>query len=195
MANEAEKALAYFQDAWDVLDDMDSHCLILEPETINPTIMSRRIALARPKNSSVALDINPANPRTRPEMRFFGPESVVRPLKQAAIMSSINWNSSMTVRENLEQILDIEFMLPRSEDPRKTQAEDTLMTDCGICYSSRSVTGSLIDCNCDNTLCARPFHRACLVEWLTSVPSSHHSFNTVFGECPYCSAQISASLS
>ena len=65
--------------------------------------------------------------------------------------------------------------------------------------SSTASTGlvplqELPDRVCDNAKCARPFHRPCLSEWLRSAPNSRQSFNTVFGECPYCSTAISVSI-
>ena len=42
---------------------------------------------------------------------------------------------------------------------------------------------------CDG--CAKPFHQACLAEWLQALPSTQQSFNRLFGECVYCSKPIS----
>jgi E3 ubiquitin-protein ligase FANCL len=44
--------------------------------------------------------------------------------------------------------------------------------------------------NCDNVGCGRPFHSACLREWLQATSTTRQSFDTLFGACPYCSAPI-----
>jgi len=61
--------------------------------------------------------------------------------------------------------------------------------ECGICYSFR-LENNVPDKVCDNPKCAKPFHRQCLSEWLRAIPSSRTSFDTIFGECPYCTNQI-----
>ena len=87
--------------------------------------------------------------------------------------------------------------------------------ECGICYAYRlSVGGALPEIVCDNSHCGQPFHHPCLLEvytpsfspcsyvtsleahpmggsifllqWLRGLPTSRMSFNTIFGECPYC---------
>lgn len=47
------------------------------------------------------------------------------------------------------------------------------------------------DVNCSNPHCGRPFHRSCLISWLRAVTDTRQSFNTLFGQCPYCTAPIS----
>ena len=87
--------------------------------------------------------------------------------------------------------------------------------ECGICYAYRlSVGGALPEIVCDNSHCGQPFHYPCLLgvytplfspcwyvtpleahpmggsvfllQWLRGLPTSRMSFNTIFGECPYC---------
>jgi E3 ubiquitin-protein ligase FANCL len=66
----------------------------------------------------------------------------------------------------------------------------TIADDCAICYAAR-MDGALPDRVCDNVHCSKPFHRACLFEWLRALPRAQQTFDTVFGVCPYCSADIS----
>ena len=54
---------------------------------------------------------------------------------------------------------------------------------------------NLPDKVCDNLHCARPFHIACLHTWFKSLPSTRQSFNTIFGNCPYCSTNLSIDVS
>ena len=46
---------------------------------------------------------------------------------------------------------------------------------------------------CDG--CSKPFHKACLCEWLSALPSTRQSFNRLFGECPYCSRPVTVEAS
>jgi len=84
--------------------------------------------------------------------------------------------------------------------------------ECGICYSYRlpvadkkeapgaastggGEQGEMPDRMCDNAKCGRPYHRACLVEWLRAIPNTQQSFNTLFGKCPYCQSPITVDAS
>ncbi|KAH9380237.1 hypothetical protein HPB48_022148 [Haemaphysalis longicornis] len=60
---------------------------------------------------------------------------------------------------------------------------------CGICYSY-FLEGHIPDTLCQNTHCSKPFHQACLAEWMRSLPSIRQNFDMFFGECPYCSEGV-----
>eukprot|EP00903_Cladosiphon_okamuranus_P010479 g9915.t1 len=51
--------------------------------------------------------------------------------------------------------------------------------------------GAIPDRVCDNAKCRRPYHPKCLFVWLQGLPTSRVSFDTIFGQCPYCSDPIS----
>lgn len=51
--------------------------------------------------------------------------------------------------------------------------------------------GAIPDRVCDNVKCRRPYHPKCLFVWLQGLPTSRVSFDTIFGQCPYCSDPIS----
>ena len=81
--------------------------------------------------------------------------------------------------------------------------------DCGICYSyqlynnNNNINNEIISNNnknninnipdiiCNNEKCGKSFHTVCIIEWLTSIPTSRTSFGTLFGTCPYCQEAIS----
>ena len=55
--------------------------------------------------------------------------------------------------------------------------------ECGICYTLRlGDDQALPDKVCDEPRCGKPFHRACLSEWLRSNPTTRQSFDTLFGK-------------
>uniref|UniRef100_A0AAY4E5L4 RING-type domain-containing protein n=1 Tax=Denticeps clupeoides TaxID=299321 RepID=A0AAY4E5L4_9TELE len=92
-------------------------------------------------------------------------------------------NPDCGVLQNLKDVLEIEFPSPA------THEKSSLSTECGICYSFR-LESAIPDQVCNDPRCGQPFHQACLYEWLRGLPTSRQSFNTVFGECPYCSKPI-----
>jgi E3 ubiquitin-protein ligase FANCL len=69
-----EAALEQYQDVWDVLDDLDIHTWVLEPERPTRDMAMRRIAIG--KHCSMQLDLDPAHPRAVPEVRILGADSV-----------------------------------------------------------------------------------------------------------------------
>eukprot|EP01027_Heterolobosea_sp_BB2_P011504 GEZU01016744.1.p1 GENE.GEZU01016744.1~~GEZU01016744.1.p1 ORF type:complete len:153 (+),score=10.88 GEZU01016744.1:140-598(+) len=140
----------------------------------------RRIGIGN--HSSLQIELDPLCPRGVPECRFLGADSVVVPLRDKLNQNILaQWDYTDTPRNNLQRVLGIEF--PR---PKEALKED-FSVECGICYSYR-LNNQIPDKVCDN--CCMPFHRVCLFEWLRSVPSTRQSFDTLFGNCPYCSASI-----
>ncbi|KAJ2585740.1 hypothetical protein H4R99_008643 [Coemansia sp. RSA 1722] len=94
------------------------------------------------------------------------------------------WSSSRSARDNLQDILGISLPESQSFDQSEIKLE------CGICLSY-DLDGDNPDQICTNDICARPFHRRCLIQWLTSKDDTRQSYNTYFGKCPYCKSSIS----
>jgi E3 ubiquitin-protein ligase FANCL len=172
------------QDFFVVVEDLDSNTWILEPE--NPTLAHcmRRIGIGN--HSSIQIEINPHHPRSPPEVRFLGADSVIAPLRQNYNKNHHLWDQRSLLRGNLERTLGITFPQRKNID----QDEGDMSEKCSICYSYR-LEMKVPDKVCDNAKCCRPFHSQCLAEWLRSIPKAHQSFDTIFGTCPYCSSAIS----
>ena len=64
--------------------------------------------------------------------------------------------------------------------------------ECAVCYMY-DLDGCVPEIACDG--CSKPFHKACLYEWLSALPSTRQSFNRLFGECPYCSRPVTVEAS
>ncbi|CAL8462800.1 g2333 [Coccomyxa elongata] len=197
-----EDAIASLQDLWACLEDLDREAWVLEPE--NPTFadVSRRVALGG--HCSLLLTLDPARPRARPsDIRFMGSEAAAGPLHaRLHAADAAPWDAARLPRENLERVLQMK--LPT----RSTSALDDISGDCCICYAYRhrrapadqpssggDSHGEVPDQSCGNPQCARLFHRSCIREWLLALPTSRRSFNTLFGECPYCSQPITVTVS
>lgn len=204
--------VAKYQAFWDVLDDLDAKTCVLEPHRPTRATGRRRIALE--KHASIQIEVNASHPRAICDLSFFGNDATVAPLRERWSEGVFQWDEALPLRENLEAILDVEF-------PSPTQAKtEEFAVECGICYCYRlevvgdeadedngvdvSMTaGSVAAANasartiipdklCENGKCSRPFHEKCLFDWLKALPTARQSFNTVFGECPYCREAVSA---
>ncbi|KAJ1989735.1 hypothetical protein H4R33_001962 [Dimargaris cristalligena] len=203
-----------YQDAWDVLDDIDRDLWVLEPRDQLYGTMTRRIALEQ--LCSLELTIDPQAPLDRPRLRLYGTDVYLQPLRQrlrnpapttmtgTPVGTGRNeWGdgsksdkAEFSLRRNLECLLGIK--LPSKRSGNATEAGDLgeteeFSTECGICYSYE-VKGVVPDQLCQNPKCHRPFHHQCLVDWLRADPSSRQSFSIIFGDCPYCSEEMSVSM-
>ncbi|XP_024362240.1 uncharacterized protein [Physcomitrium patens] len=185
-----EQAAEKFQDFWIVMEDIDKHVWVMEPEHPSRSNCFRRIALGG--HCSLCITVEPLSPRVLPEYRFFGSDTSVDPLRQRMSSNMDCWRMERLVRENLEDLLDVTFPSPQDSN------RDDVSSECIICYSYRlldgkegaSERGSVPDRVCDNGSCGRPFHTSCLAEWLRSLPTTRQSFDVLFGSCPHCSHPI-----
>ena len=128
-------------------------------------------------------------PASLPELHFLGAERALAPLRAALNANLGRWVQSRPVRTNLEDVLETKF--PPASQATAEGAED-FAVECAICYTYR-LDGAVPECACDG--CGKPFHRACLGEWLRGLPTTQQSFNRLFGECPYCSRAITVEAS
>mmetsp|Transcript_47957 Transcript_47957/g.94170 ORF Transcript_47957/g.94170 Transcript_47957/m.94170 type:complete len:278 (+) Transcript_47957:32-865(+) len=196
--------LDQFQDFWRVTDDWETHTWVLEPAKPSRSQCMRRIAVG--KAVSVSVDLDPLHPYALSQCKFFGPETAVEQLEQKLQQNLHLWRSPdstlttgvglglqqadegqqeafsrpVTPRENLETVLEIQFPQPSKINKEEYNIE------CGVCYTFQ-LGQEVPDSVCDNTKCARCFHRSCLYDWLRALPTSRQSFGTIFGNCPYCS--------
>ena len=94
------------------------------------------------------------------------------------------WRHGRSARLNLEAVLKIQF--PRPQEATAADAEQYAV-ECAICYSYH-LDGAVPECACDG--CSKPYHKACLAEWLRGLATTQQSFNRLFGECPFCTHPI-----
>lgn len=186
VARQHRDAVERYQAFWDVMDEFDSRCWVLEPAGPSRAVASRRVAVAR--HASLHVEVDPAQPLAVCECRFLGAEAAVGPLRSRLNERLFAWDAAATPLANLQRLLGVEF------PPPTTATREEFTVECGICYSYR-LDGAVPDRVCDNARCSRPFHCACLFEWLKALPDSRQSFGTVFGNCPYCRHPVTVSLS
>ncbi|KAI2500485.1 FANCL C-terminal domain [Fragilaria crotonensis] len=184
-----------YQNLWNELDDLDANVWVLEANTNNRSVCHRSIYLSNSAKLIVSLDRT--QPRTRPtKVQFLGSHGSV----YYEMFQSYSWDEERSVRHNLETCFGKSLARPTNdeEDSNTMMNATTTTFDCGICFGSTKETSTLDGdecCDCENPKCARPFHNACLEKWLTSLPTSRISFDTMIGSCPYCKDPIAVQMS
>jgi E3 ubiquitin-protein ligase FANCL len=165
---------------WSILEDFDTNTWVVEPEAPTLSCCMRRIALEN--FAFLRIELNPMEPMKVPEFNFLGIDNVVVPFRQKLFANLSSWNNSQFPRQNLERLLEITF-------PTKNRQSKEMSIECGICYSYR-FDNMVPDFVCQNVSCGKPFHQKCLSNWLLLTPETHTTFNTIFGNCPYCGSSI-----
>ena len=183
---QAQQWLTEYNAFWSELDDFDANTWILEPVRPSRSDTLRRIALRR--HCSVEIQIRPDRPRDVCGCTFIGPENIVAALRDAFHSGQRTWDTSVTVRTNMETILGQVFPSPA------TSSKSDFSVECGVCYAYRLEDGVgggtlLPDTTCES--CGQHFHASCIGEWLQALPSTRRSFNVLFGSCPYCTKPLS----
>ncbi|XP_064603043.1 E3 ubiquitin-protein ligase FANCL-like isoform X2 [Liolophura sinensis] len=180
-----QQCLTSYQDFWDQVGEIDKQTWVLEPE--KPTFSARHRRIVLSTSVSLQLSVEPDHPRQLPDCRFLGSEQAIQPHQDSFNRNLHLWDESVSLLANLQILLEQQF-----PSPTTSRKEDFSM-ECGICYAYRLGT-DIPDKTCDDVRCGQPFHTTCLYEWLRGLPSSRQSFNTVFGECPYCSKPITVKM-
>ena len=164
---EAEK----YSELLDVLDDIDTHCCVLEPRQPTFAVTSRRIALQRMCSICIDFPEPTKNPRGLCNVRFLGPPNLLQPYQHSLQEKAQLWNASgSSVRENLQLVLGALLPPPRAgthsrnggsgvgQDTKRVRSEKDgdesvatagaaaeeeaeFVTECGICYAFNSSDG------------------------------------------------------
>jgi len=170
---------------WEMLEDLDKNTWVLDPIDNLKSTLYRRIFIG--KHICIQITLSLDHPKSMCECEFFGAESSVSSLRENYHRGFLSWNTCISVRENLEKILDIEF-------PLKTIETTHMQDECGVCYCVQlpSETGQVLfpDKICENEKCRKCFHVSCLNEWLRALTTTHYSYDSIFGKCPYCEERI-----
>ncbi|XP_061197369.1 E3 ubiquitin-protein ligase FANCL-like [Saccostrea echinata] len=175
-----------YQDLWNNLGELDQKTWVLEPD--NPTFAATNRRIAISASASVQIAVDPKHPCTLPEIKFMGSNQATNPLRENMTSNLHLWNENDSILTNLSTVLNVAF--PSPSDSKK----EDFSADCGICYSYR-LGMEIPEEVCNDSRCGQPFHQTCLIEWLRGLPSCRQSFNTIFGECPYCGTPITVKMS
>lgn len=189
-----QKHLEKLRDFWSMMDNLDKSLWVVDPRNPSRAATHRQINIGN--DCFIMLFFDAYDPKSLPECRFLGSDSMVTCLRKVWRRNCKKWMKENTVAENLTSIF--EFELPGPPDIQKNDQQ----LECGICYAQYLPTdeelgaksGSGTDHACDNTNCSRAFHSVCLAEWLRSLSTRRQSFNVLFGNCPYCSEPVAVKI-
>ena len=179
-----EVGLDKFQALWVLLDELDKNSCILDPVNPSRADTHRRIALGG--HACAQLTINPLLPAAIPQCVFIGADSVIGPFQQRMAEQAALWDVKKPLHVNLQEILGTQLPPPTAK-----QVEDCSV-ECGVCYSYM-LDDTPPTQACNNQHCGQVYHLSCIVDWLQALPDCRRSFDTIFGECPYCSNVMSVS--
>jgi len=210
-----ESELERLQRFWDLFDELDASAWVIEPTAPSRSCTYRRVALG--SHATLVLKIDPVDPGVLPEIHIMGADRAVDPLLGALRANRGKWQPHCSLKTNLESVLDTTLPSKHADgDAEDASLAGDAGAACAICYNYRrpggesaaapeeghmvvdgggpgdedSGTGEVPEVYCDNAACGKPFHKACLREWLTAEPSTRQSLGTLFGACPYCTAPI-----
>nr|SVE92719.1 EOG090X0G12 [Megafenestra aurita] len=178
-------AAEQYQEFWQVMEELDNQCWVLEPENPSKCDTYRKISISA--NVSLKIDIDPNHPRYFPSITWLGSETAIISLREKVLDRLEVWDNELPIHVNLERLLEITLPL---KDNLETKLENHEVTCC-ICYSER-LNGQVPSRTCDNSQCGQSFHTYCLYEWLRNlIQTTRKQGNKVFGTCPYCEQPIS----
>lgn len=176
-----QETVEQYQVLWNVLDEIDGTCWVVEPEPFTRNALHRRVVLK--EDVSLVVTLDPAQPTSLPRCRFLGSAKSIQPLQNLLDEKADQWDPEVGVVENLSSLLDLEL-------PGKPDSDGSAVSiECGVCYCY-DMEGQIPEISCNNETCRQLFHVECLVEWFRGLPNVRQSFGTVFGECPYCSKSM-----
>ncbi|KAJ2503466.1 hypothetical protein GGH96_000256 [Coemansia sp. RSA 1972] len=158
-----EQRCEQLKECWDLLDDIDSTLCVLQPRHPKRHELWRRIAVT--DLATALIDVSPD--RSFPKITVYGPRSITIPLNTKAKNVRTLWSTSQPARQNIESIL--QCTLPHA------LFDHDIKLECGVCFAFTS-DGETADQVCANDVCAQPFHRKCLVQWLTAKEDTHFWF-------------------
>lgn len=186
--------LEKLQDFFSIMDDIDKKLWVVGPIQPSRATSFRQINLGN--DCFIMLAINVSDPRSLPECRLLGPETITDKMRKTWRRNCNRWTKDKSIGENLENLM--ETSLP---GPRQSTMEDQ-QVECGICYAHclpindelGAKSGSGSDYTCDNSSCSRAFHSVCLGDWLRSITTTRQSFDVLFGNCPYCLGPVAVKV-
>nr|GMC64035.1 E3 ubiquitin-protein ligase FANCL isoform X1 [Ipomoea batatas] len=182
------------QPFWSTMDEIDGSLRVFDPKHPRLATSYRQIDIGN--DCYIILSIDPDDPKALPECHFIGSDSEVNILHGMWRRNCQRWIKDKPFAENLVNLLKIQLPGPPDEQKSEQQSE------CGICYAPYlpiddelgTKSGSGTDYTCENNNCSKAFHSICLADWLRSITTTRHSFDVLFGNCPYCSDPIAVKI-
>ncbi|XP_030752976.1 E3 ubiquitin-protein ligase FANCL [Sitophilus oryzae] len=174
------------QPFFDIMDELDEHCTILDPERPVRKDYYRRIWLG--ENVSATITVDPYNVHLRPDVRFLGPSRLVKNYGIKLNENFSKWDCQQGFLYAVQLLLGLESF-PKRLEKKKSVGILVEYGECSICFSLR-LDNKPPDIICPNKSCEKFYHNRCIYEWLVSLDSKK-VFNNISGSCPSCEKIIS----
>lgn len=173
------------QPYFDVMEEFDRSCTILDPEKPRRQDAYRRIFLG--ENISTVITVDPYNIFMRPDIKFLGPDRLTEPFSTRLNENLGNWVCQNDIFQGVLDMLGLE-QFPQCQTTKK--GVDLLVEygECSICFSLR-LNEKLPEIICTNKSCEQFYHNQCLYDWLVSL-NAKRVFNNISGNCPNCEKTI-----
>jgi E3 ubiquitin-protein ligase FANCL len=180
-----QKCEAYFA----ICEELHEHAWVLEPQSMQFSVVKRRLALGNHCSVELLLAVHDPG-STVPNLQFLGPSHALSPWKDAWEKNKSKWLDKSL--DGLSFLQKLSSLLEQSVPTRQVlEKEETL--ECAICYGIY-VDEQLPEVICENSHCSRAFHQDCIGTYFRSGSETRQSFDTIFGECPYCTAPMSVKV-
>jgi len=174
------------QPYFDVMEQFDQNCTVLDPEKPRRQDSYRRIWLG--ENISMIITVDAYNIFLRPDIKFLGPDRLTEPYSTRLNENLDSWVCQNDIFQGVLDLLGLE-----SFPIRQTSAKEVNLLveygECSICFSLR-LNDKLPEIICMNKSCEQFFHNQCLYEWLIAL-NAKRILNSVSGKCPNCETLIS----
>lgn len=176
---------------FNLMDDFDKSCHILDPIPQNRRYNYRRIWLD--ETLSIIIKVDPFRLDALPNIIFLGPERIVESYRSTMNKNFENWDPTNYIFSEIKKLIGLEKFPVKPLDQEKVYGG--LLVDvgeCSICFSYR-LEDNLPEIICKNEYCGNCYHIACLYEWLISV-NARRFLSEVVGSCPNCEKNISCPI-
>ncbi|XP_017781740.1 PREDICTED: E3 ubiquitin-protein ligase FANCL isoform X2 [Nicrophorus vespilloides] len=184
------EVVALYQPFFDLLDEIDDTCWILDPETPKRKDAYRRIAITG--NLSVVIQFNAKNFVELPILKFLGPKHECEEYSKKLTANFSKWEPEDQILQEILKLLELEAF---PKKPVKASLEELVLVnsgECCICFTMR-LDDKLPEIVCPNPCCSQLFHEQCLYQWLFCLNSRKFYFE-IIGDCPNCEKLIRCPL-
>ncbi|KAK2950398.1 putative E3 ubiquitin-protein ligase FANCL [Blattamonas nauphoetae] len=178
---------------FEIIHEIDKTFMVIDP--LHPTFSDKHRRIIIEPNLSSVIQFDPLSMTTPPKFTFFGTLELASMYENRLSQNLQFWDPQASITHNLELMFGVQ--LPKStSQPQSSSTFDSvdLAGCCGICYEihpdEEENSEEFADLYCPNKQCSKAFHPSCLRRWFQTQTVQQTSFNTLFGQCPYCHQNV-----
>ncbi|CAG9861621.1 unnamed protein product [Phyllotreta striolata] len=188
--NQFVQMVESLQPFFNLMDDFDANCDILDPVPQHRRHNYRRIWLG--DSSSIVITVDPFKLSEVPVITFLGPEGLTD-IYVSMNRNVHNWSPTNDLYHEILKFIELESF-PRKPAVPEDEKDGLLLETggCSICFSLK-LDDKFPEIFCKNKSCNNCYHIECLYEWLESVKAPTVCHKKV-GACPNCEKAISCPI-